>query len=196
MKEGYIFVTEQVTSIAPIVSTDITVRSNEVTVEIQASVELDDVIHLRYRDGNILKGVYGIVSFIDFDAQVPYFVFTFDKNIYQLSEDIIPSDFLGADVYRGNTYDKISKYDIKSSVVRATYSEEQKSYYTSFNYELSINEEKRAFFNSFKPVLAASKILFADYCDGFAYGVSLTEDSYDNIGNVFKKSINFNIAKR
>ena len=196
MKEGYIFVTEQVTSIAPIVSTDITVRYNEVTVEIQASVEVDDVIHLRYKEGNILKGVYGIVSFIDFDAQVPYFVFTFDEEIYQIAGDITPSDFLGADVYRGNTYDQVSKYDIKSSVVRATYSEEQRSYYTSFNYELSINEEKRKFFNGFKPVLSASKILFADYCDGFAYGVSLTEDTYDNISNVFKKSINFNIAKR
>ena len=196
MAQQYTFVTEQTSSLAPLVSNDITVRYSEVNVPIQASVQIRDAIHLRYKEGNVLKGVYGVVTFIDFDAQIPYFVFTFDKNIYQLDSNITPSNFLGADIYRGIAYDKVSQYDINSSVVRATYSEEQISYYTSFDYELSINEEKRSFFNGFKPVLAATKILFVDYCDSVAYGVSLTEDSYDNISNVFKKSINFNIAKR
>jgi hypothetical protein len=196
--EGYDFLTEQVTSIAPgAVLNDITVRDNEVTVQLgNVDVLVDDVIHLKYKDGVIPKGVYGICIYENLSDPIPSFSFKFDTEIFDLSSDIDPQYFYGIDVYRGTVYDKVSQYDIQTEIIRSTYSEELKVYQYSENHLLRINQEKRKFFGGFRSVLSADKILFADYCKQVAYGVSLSEDTYSNINNAFSKSINFNIAKR
>lgn len=196
--EGYEFLITQRSSISPGGLTDVVdLRDNEVTVFISTvDVLVDDVIHLKYYESNIPKGVYGVCTSVDMDVVTPNFVFKFDQDVYELFNNILQQDVIGIDNYRGTVYDKVSQYDIIASVNRATYGDELKSYYTSLDYNLIINQENRLFFNGFKQVITADKILFADYCKSFAYGVSLSEDSYNNINNVFKQSVNFNIAKR
>jgi hypothetical protein len=196
--EGYDFLITQRSSISPGGLTDVVgLRYNEVTVPISnVDVLVDDVIHLKYYESNIPKGVYGVCTSVDMDGVNPNFVFKFDQDVYELFNNILQQDVIGIDNYRGTVYDKVSQYDITASVNRATYGDELKSYYTSLDYNLIINQENRLFFNGFKQVITADKILFADYCKSFAYGVSLSEDSYNNINNVFKQSVNFNIAKR
>lgn len=196
--QGYEFLVDQRSAISPIgLTSPIDVRSNIVSVYMSNfDVLVDDVIHLKYRENGIPKGVYGVCTYADPDAVNPSFSFVFDQEIYELFNDISQSDVIGIDNYRGSIYQKVSQYDIKSSVNRATYGDELKAYNISLDYSLTINEENRLFFNGFKEVIRAEKIIFADYCKSFAYGVSLSEDSYNNINNVFKKSINFNIAKR
>lgn len=196
--EGYDFLITQISSISPSGLTDVVgLRYNEVTVPISnVDVLVDDVIHLKYYESNIPKGVYGVCTYVDMDGITPNFVFKFDQDVYELFNNILQQDVIGIDNYRGTVYDKVSQYDITASVNRATYGDELKSYYTSLDYNLIINQENRLFFNGFKQVITADKILFANYCKSFAYGVSLSEDSYNNINNVFKQSVNFNIAKR
>lgn len=194
--EGYEFVTTYRSNISPYaVGAD--VRQGQVTINL-AGVDVieDDVVHMRYKENNIPKGVYGVVTFVDMDGVIPYFTFSFDEDIYNLFDDVAQGDFLGVDIYRGTAYDKVSYYAISTNVTRANYSEELKSYNVSLTHELKINSEGREFFGSFKDVIVADKILFADYCKSYAYGVSLSEDSYNNRRNKFRKSINFNIAKR
>lgn len=194
--DGYIFVTQNVSNVGSGFAAP-TVRQNEVNIQVaNFDVLVDDVVHMRYKENGIPKGVYGVVIYSDPDALIPSFAFKFDSNIYELFDDISASDFLGVDVYRGTAYDKVSDYNISTELTRANYSEELKSYNVSLSHELSINNEGRQFFGSFKDVIVADKIIFADYCKSFAYGVSLSDDSYDNRKNKFRKSINFNIAKR
>jgi hypothetical protein len=194
--DGYIFVTQNQSNIAPNAVAP-TLRYEEVTLEIgNVDVLVDDVIHMRYKENGIPKGLYGVVIFEDMDGATPSFVFKFDSNIYELYSNISQGDFLGADIYRGIQYEKVSTYNISTDVTRANYSEELKSYNVSLSHDLTINSEGREFFGSFKNVIVADKIIFADYCKSYAYGVSLSEDSYNNRKNKFRKSINFNIAKR
>ena len=196
--EGYEFLTAQRSSITPLaLIANVGVRDNEVNVKVpNVDVLVDDVIHLTYTVNNIPKGVYGVCIYVDMGAVVPEFTFKIDQNIYELYSNIPQGNVTSISNYRGTVYDKVSQYDIKTNVTRATYSEELRSYNTSLDYELVINQELRSFFGGFKTVIIADKILFADYCNSYAYGVSLSEDSYNNINNVFKQSVNFNIAKR
>lgn len=195
---GYEFLTTAISFInSGALNDPIGIRNNVATVPISnANVLVDDVVHLKYYENDIPKGVYGVVISADFDAVVPSFSFRFDQDIYELFNNILQQDVIEISNYRGTVYDKVSQYDIKSSVNRATYGDELKAYYVSVDYNLVINQENRLFFNGFKEVITAQKILFADYCKSFAYGVSLSEDSYNNINNVFKQSVNFNIAKK
>ena len=194
--DGYIFVTQNQSNIA-LNAVAPTLRDEEVTLEIgNVDVLVDDVVHMRYKENGIPKGLYGVVIFEDMDGITPSFVFKFDSNIYELYTNISQGDFLGVDIYRGIQYEKVSTYNISTDVTRANYSEELKSYNVSLSHDLTINSEGREFFGSFKNVIVADKIIFADYCKSYAYGVSLSEDSYNNRKNKFRKSINFNIAKR
>lgn len=194
--DGYIFVTQNQSNIASNAVAP-TLRDEEVTLEIgNVDVVVDDVVHMRYKENGIPKGLYGVVIFEDMDGTIPSFVFKFDSNIYELYSNISQGDFLGVDIYRGIQYEKVSTYNISTDVTRANYSEELKSYNVSLSHDLTINSEGREFFGSFKDVIVADKIIFADYCKSYAYGVSLSEDSYNNRKNKFRKSINFNIAKR
>ena len=110
--------------------------------------------------------------------------------------NVAQSDFLGITVYRTVEHDSVSYYSIETSVTRANYSEELKSYKVSLDHSLTINNDGREFFGDFKDVVVADKILFADHCENYAYGVSLDEDSYNTRYNKFKRSVSFNIAKR
>ncbi len=160
------------------------------------NVQVNDVIHLSYKLNSIPHGVYGVCTSVDMDAATPNFVFKFDSDVYELTVDIPQNNVTDITTYRGNTYDKISQYEIVPTVTRAVYSNQLNSYNTTLDYDLIINKENRKFFSEFKSVVTADKILFADLCDNYAYGVSLSEATFDNINNVFSQAINFNIAKR
>ncbi len=160
------------------------------------TVQVNDVVHLSYKLNSIPQGVYGVCTSVDMDAAQPNFVFKFDSKVYSLLADIPQNNVTDITAYRGNAYDKISQYEIVPTVTRAVYSDQLKSYNTTLDYSLTINQENRKFFNGFKSVVTEDKILFADFCDNYAYGVSLSEATFNNIKNIFSQVINFNIAKR
>ena len=160
------------------------------------TVQVNDVVHLSYKLNDIPQGVYGVCISVDMDGAQPNFVFKFDSEVYSLSADIPQNNVTDITTYRGNAYDKVSQYEIVPTVTRAVYSDQLKSYNTTLDYSLTINQENRKFFNGFKSVVTEDKILFADFCDNYAYGVSLSDVTFNNIKNVFSQAINFNIAKR
>ena len=125
--DGYIFVTQNQSNIA-LNAVAPTLRDEEVTLEIgNVDVLVDDVVHMRYKENGIPKGLYGVVIFEDMDGITPSFVFKFDSNIYELYSNISQGDFLGVDIYRGIQYEKVSTYNISTDVTRANYSEELKA---------------------------------------------------------------------
>lgn len=73
--KGYEFLVNQRTSIFPGgLTSPIDVRSNIVSVYIpNVDVLVDDVIHLKYRENGIPKGVYGVCTYSDRDAVNPGF---------------------------------------------------------------------------------------------------------------------------
>jgi hypothetical protein len=160
------------------------------------TMQVNDVVHLSYKLNDIPQGVYGVCTQVKAGAAQPNFVFKFDSKVYSLLADIPQNNVTEITVYRGSAYDKISQYEIVPTVTRAVYSDQLKSYNTTIDYNLTINQENRKFFSGFKSVVIADKILFADLCDNYAYGVSLSEATFNNINNVFSQAINFNIAKR
>lgn len=189
------FLTTTSGNIAP-QAVNVTVRANTASLDVFADVIARDVIHMRYRENGIPKGVYGVCTYADMDGVVPNFTFTFDQNIYPLFSSVSQGDFLGIEIYREIEHNKVSYYSISTSVTRANYSEELKSYNVSLDHSLTIDNDGREFFGDFKDVIVADKIIFADYCDNYAYGVSLDEDTYNNRYNKFRKSVSFNVAKR
>lgn len=193
---SYAFVSEAYVSIG-FVPVGVDVRKGQAQINISnVDVVEGDVVHMKYYLNDIPKGVYGIVTFVDMDGVIPFFTFSFDEEVYELYDDVSVSDFINLDIYRTHTYTKVSYYSLDAEIFRANYSKELKSYNTSLDYTISINSEGREFFRSFKEVVTADKLIFADYCKNYAYGVSLTEDSYTNRKNKFRKSVNFNVALR
>lgn len=153
--------------------------------------ERDDVIHITYSDGNFKKGLYAVCTGTGTTAG-----FTFDQRIYTRTTSIAQGDVLGATIYRGDSYSKISDVNINVSVNHGIYSNEYKSYKTSKDYQLIVNEEKRDFFDSFDDVAYAEKVIFADYCNSYAYGVAFSEERFGLLNNTFSSSLAFNIATR
>lgn len=193
---SYAFVSEAHVSIGS-VPVGVDVRRGQAQINISnVDVVEGDVVHMKYYLNDIPKGVYGVVTFADMDGVIPYFTFSFDEEVYELYDDVSVFDFINLDIYRTHTYTKVSYYSLDAEIFRANYSKELKSYNTSLDYTISINSEGREFFGSFKEVVTADKLIFADYCKNYAYGVSLTEDSYANRKNKFRKSVNFNVALR
>ena len=189
------FLTTSSGNIAPY-AVEVSVRGNTASLEIFADVVIRDVIHMRYRENGIPKGVYGVCTYSDMDGVIPNFSFDFDQNIYELFSDISQADFLGIEIYRDVEHNKVSYYSISTSVTRANYSEELKSYNVSLDHSLVIGNDGREFFGDFKEVIVSDKIIFADWCDNYAYGVSLDEDTYNNRYNKFRQSVSFNVAKK
>lgn len=187
---SYSFRTEALTELAAGFDT-IEVRGDTFNLQsLPNSYQGRDVMHLRYRDGNKIKGVYGVAT----DEDGNYF--KFDQRIYKLFTDIQPQDVLGATLYRADIYSKVSSYDIQTSVSRAVYGNDLKAYNITTEYFVAINRENRKFFGAFENVVTANKIIFVDNCDSFAYGVSLSEESYANINNTFSQKTTFKIAQR
>jgi hypothetical protein len=190
------FLTTSSANIFPHAVTEVFVRGNTASINILVDVAVRDVIHMRYRENGIPKGVYGVCTYSDMDAVFPSFSFDFDQNIYELFSDISQGDFLGIEVYREVEHHKVSYYSISTSVTRANYSEELRSYNVSLDHSLIIGNDGREFFGDFKEVIVSDKIIFADWCNYYAYGVSLDEDTYNNRYNKFRKSVSFNVAKK
>jgi hypothetical protein len=193
---SYAFVSESHDSV-PSIGTFVNVSNGQASINVGGVDVTDgDIVHMKYYLNDIPKGVYGVVIEADMDGVIPYFAFQFDEEVYPLTANVLSSDFIRADIYRTVLYSKVSEYSLDVEFVRANYSKELKSYNTSLNYTLNLNNEGREFFGSFKQVLTAEKLIFADYCKNYSYGVSLTEDTYIKRGNKFRKSINFNVAER
>jgi hypothetical protein len=150
-----------------------------------------EVAHLKYYEGDFIRGVYGVVQ-----GSGPGATFKFDQEIYPLSSDISASDVIGLSLYSTDEYDKISTINFSSNITNAVYSNEYKVYNTNVDYQVIINQEKRKFFSSFKNTAVAQKMVLVDYCEDYAYGISFDQQSFNMIDNVFNSQLVFNIAKR
>lgn len=193
---NYTFLSKVHTSIL-LIPINVTVLKTTASINIgNIDVVEGDVVHMKYYLDGIPKGVYGVVTYAAMDAQIPSFSFDFDVEVYPLNSTVTQADFINLDIYRDIDYSKVSQYSLEAEITRANYSKELKSYNTSLNYSISINNEGREFFGSFKNVITSDKLIFTDYCKNYAYGVSLNEDTYINRNNKFRKLVNFNVAER
>lgn len=155
------------------------------------SFQRNDVIHITYTQNGFKKGLYAVCTGIGVGAG-----FTFDQRIYPVTQTIVASSVLGATLYRGDAYTKISTVDFNVSVNRGVYSEEYKAYNVSKEYSVVVNQENRRFFDSFDDVAFSDKMILADYCENYAYGVSYDEETFSLINNRFATSLVFNVATR
>lgn len=155
------------------------------------SFDREDVIHITYSENGFKKGVYAVCTGIGQGAG-----FTFDQRIYPLTTTINQQDVLGATVYRGDAYEKISTIDFNVSVNRAVYSNEYRAYNVNKDYQIVVNQENRRFFDSFDDVALSEKMILADYCENYAYGVSYDEQTFNLVNNKFATALVFNVATR
>ena len=151
-----------------------------------------DVVHVRYKSGNFRKGIYLIA--VNQETTDPYF--TFDSNIYSFDSTVLAVDVIGASVYSAAGFTKISQIDFTVDVLHGLYSNEYKKYSTSKDFNLSINAENKRFFDSFDDYAYEGKLVIADFCNGYAYGIALRENAYGLIKNTFNSPILFNVATR
>jgi len=122
---------------------------------------------------------------------------TFDPNIYTN----IPSSFtpLAAYYFDSNAdllHSDVSTYRLETNVSISTYSESYRTYNTSFEYSLIVDDKRRFFNNDVKTLISTPWVVFADNCNSVAYLVSFGEDTFVTLNNKFKSSLTFNIATR
>lgn len=150
-----------------------------------------DVVHVRYKSGNFRKGIYLLASVKDSATN-----FTFDSNVYPFDATVLAANVLGASVYRASGFTKISQVDFNVEVAHGLFSNEYKKYSTSKDFTLSINAENKRFFDSFDDYAYEGKMVIADFCNDYAYGIALRDNNYGLIKNVFNTKILFNVATR
>ena len=188
---SYAFKITQEASLAPNFS-EVNVRDNTFDLPQNTfSFDREDVIHMTYRENGFKKGFYAVCTGIGQQAG-----FTFDQTFYPVTATIAQGNVLGATVYRGDAYTKISTIDFNVSVNRAVYSNEYKAYNVSKDYQVVVNQEGRRFFDDFDDVAYANKIILADYCENYAYGVSYDQETFNLVNNKFSSALVFNIATR
>ena len=168
------------------------IRTDEVEIAQNTYSFLEgDVVHIKYYSGNFVKGVYAVVQ----HPGGPQAVLKFDENIYP-TQNVSIANVIGASVYRGNGYDKISTINFTVNISNALYSNEYLSYNITKKYEVSLNTEKRRFFDFYADSIYSSKLILVDYCAQYAYGVAYEEESFSLINNAFSKKLVFNVATR
>lgn len=155
------------------------------------NIEKGDVIHVRYLEGGFKKGVYAVAINTGAGA-----AFQFDQKIYELTSTVAPANVLGASIYRRSIYTDINGIDFNVSVNRAVYSNEYKAYNVSKDYQVVVSQQRRRFFDDYDDVAYSEKIILADYCENFAYGVSYDEETFALVNNKFSNALAFNVATR
>ena len=155
------------------------------------SFSAGDVMHVKYYEGDFIRGVYGVAIGSGTNAR-----FEFDQEIYPLTSTVQATDVIGATLYTATGYTKISTINFSAAVNRAVFSEEYKAYNISKDYEVAINTEARRFFGSFKDTALSTKMILVDHCENYAYGVSFQEERFNLVNNIFRNQLVFNVATR
>ena len=148
-----------------------------------------DVVRITYTpSGSYQKAVYAICT-----SSVGAATFKFDENIYPVDVSSI-----SATIYQYNTPDvyETEAYRIGVNIENGVYSKAYIQYASNNTYSLTIPTRRNAYFGSSDTIITQPNVAFADLCDNKAYGVSLSEGSFDLLNNKYKSSLEFNIATR
>jgi len=163
------------------------------TLSTATTFGLGDVVYLPVSD---TTGVFGYC----FDPSGK--VFRYDTEIYGTftgSQNITGCEFW--DASNDLLYDDVTSYRIGSQIERGLYSESYKTYSSSVDYTLIIDNKRREFFTdtqykSVKDLVLSNDVVFADGCKEIAYGVGFAGNDFEVFNNKFKSSLEFNIATR
>jgi hypothetical protein len=146
-----------------------------------------DVVKISYSDG-YQKAVYGICTDASGAAS-----FKFDDNIYPVGLSNIT-----ATIFRYNTteVDSVNAYRMGIDIENGLYSKAYTQYAANTTYSLIVPARRNEYFGIASTLVTNPDVVFADYCDGVAYGVGFSDGSFDTLNNRFKSSLEFNIATR
>jgi len=143
-----------------------------------------DVVRIVYSDG-FEKAVYGVATS---SIEIAY-----DTNIYPVGL----STFTGyVFVYNSADVDSVSVYRIGVDVENGLYSKGYLQYKSTVFYSLIVPSKRNQYFGITDKIVTEPNVAFVDYCDNKAYGVGISEKSFDTLNNTFKSSLEFNIATR
>lgn len=150
------------------------------------SVQNRDVVKIVYTDV-YEKAVYAICT--DQNAGT----FKFDGNIYPV--DL--SSFTGTVyLYQSTDVHEVTDYRIGVEIENGLYSKGYVQYAANTNYFLRVPTRRNNYFDATNTIITQPNVAFADYCENRAYGVGLSEGSFDLLNNRYKSSLEFNIATR
>jgi hypothetical protein len=146
-----------------------------------------DVVKISYPDG-YQKAVYAICTDASGAAS-----FKFDSNIYPVGLSSIT-----ATIFRYNTtdIDSVDVYRIGVDIENGLYSKAYTQYASNNSYSLIVPARRNDYFGISSTLVTNPDVVFANYCDGVAYGVGFSDGSFDTLNNRFKSSLEFNIATR
>jgi hypothetical protein len=146
-----------------------------------------DVVKISYPD-EYQKAVYAICTDASGAAS-----FKFDDNIYSVSLSSIT-----ATIFRYNTteIDSVDVYRIGVDIENGLYSKAYTQYAANTSYSLVVPSRRNDYFGIASTLVNNPDVVFANYCDGVAYGVGFSDGSFDTLNNKFKSSLEFNIATR
>ena len=146
-----------------------------------------DIVKISYADG-FQKAVYAVCTDASGSAS-----FKFDDNIYPVGLSSVT-----ATIFRYDTtdIDSVNAYRIGIDIENGLYSKAYTQYAANTSYSLIIPAKRNDYFGIASKVITNSDVVFADYCDGVAYGVGFSDGSFDTLNNKFKSSLEFNIATR
>ena len=150
------------------------------------TIALRDAVKIVYTD-TYERAIYGVCT----NASTGEI--TFDDNIYTATL----SSF-SATVYQYNStdIDEVSVYRIGVDVENGLYSKAYTQYASNISYFLRVPARRNDYFGVASTVVTSSDVVFVDLCDNKAYGVGLSDASFDTLNNKFKSSLEFNIATR
>lgn len=150
------------------------------------TIALRDAVKIVYTD-TYERAIYGVCT----NASTGEI--TFDDNIYTATL----SSF-SATVYQYNStdIDEVSVYRIGVDVENGLYSKAYTQYTSNISYFLRVPARRNDYFGVASTVVTSSDVVFVDLCDNKAYGVGLSDASFDTLNNKFKSSLEFNIATR
>jgi hypothetical protein len=118
---------------------------------------------------------------------------TFDDNIYSATLSTFSATL---SLYNDTAVDEVSVYRLGVDVENGLYSKAYSQYTSNISYTLRIPARRNDYFGVASTVVTSSDVVFVDLCDSKAYGVGISEASFDTLNNKFKSSLEFNIATR
>jgi hypothetical protein len=176
-------ISNQYNGIAFIKSADNIIRATAGAI---GAVQNRDVVKVVYTD-TYEKAVYGVCT-----NQATGEI-TFDENIYPVN----PSSFTATVfLYNDTDIDEVSVYRIGIDIENGLYSKAYTQYTANTTYSLIVPARRNEYFGIASTLVTNPNVVFADYCDGVAYGVGFSDGSFDTLNNKFKSSLEFNIATR
>lgn len=175
------------------VSVTATFNNDTFTLTTASTFAIGDVIHMPISD---TTGVFGYC--IDGGAKA----FRYDTGIYgTYSGSQAVTRCRVWDASNDLLYDDVTSYRIAVEVERGLYSESYRTYSSSVDYRLIVDNKRREFFSgtqykSTKDLILSDEVVFTDACKELAYGVGFSGNDFEVFNNKFKSSLEFNIATR